>query len=52
MSEDIISAAGERAAMGGYVPQFNEFARFAYRELVKNHLEWIKIADPEAEKQV
>jgi hypothetical protein len=50
MSDDIVSAAGERAAMGGYVPQFNEFARFAYRELVNNNLEWIKIADPEAEK--
>ena len=50
MSDDMISAMGERAAMGGYVPQFNEFARFAYRELVNNNLEWIKIADPEAEK--
>lgn len=50
MSDEIISAAGERAAMGGYIPQFNEFARLAYRELVNNNLEWIKIADPEAEK--
>lgn len=50
MSDNVISATGERAAMGGYVPQFNEFARFAYRELVNNNLEWIKIADPEAEK--
>lgn len=50
MSNEIVSAAGERAAMGGYVNQFNEFARFAYRELVNNSLEWIKIADPEAEK--
>lgn len=50
MSDDIVSAAGERAAMGGYVPQFNEFARFAYCELVNNNLKWIKIADPDAEK--
>jgi archaellum biogenesis ATPase FlaH len=50
MSDVLVSAAGERAAMGGYVPQFNEFARFAYRELISNNLEWIKIADPEAEK--
>lgn len=47
---DTVSAAGERAAMGGYMPQFSEFAWFAYRELVNNELEWIRIADPEAQK--
>ena len=47
---DAVSAAGERAAMGGYMPQFSEFAHFAYRKLVANELEWIRIADPEAEK--
>lgn len=50
MKEDQISASGERAAIGGYLPQFNSFAWFAYLELVKGELEWIKVADPEAEK--
>ena len=47
---DAVSAAGERAAVGGYMPQFSEFANFAYRGLVANELEWIRIADPDAEK--
>lgn len=50
MDKNTISATGERAAIGGYIPQFNEFARLAYQELVNNNLEWIKIADPEAKK--
>jgi hypothetical protein len=50
MNEEQISARGERAAIGGYLPQFDAFARFAYTELVNNNLEWIKVADPEAEK--
>ena len=45
-----VSAAGERAALGGYLAQFNAFAWFAYQELVADRLEWIRLADPEAEK--
>ncbi|MBT2557992.1 ATP-binding protein [Hymenobacter sp. ISL-91] len=45
-----VSARGERAAMGGYVPQFSEFARLAYRELVAGRLNSIRLADPEAHK--
>ncbi|MDU1891566.1 MAG: hypothetical protein E6767_12840 [Dysgonomonas sp.] len=45
-----ISAIGERAAIGGYLPQFDEFAWFVYKNLIENQLEWIKIADPEAGK--
>ncbi len=50
MIDKDISAAGERAAIGGYLPQFSEFAWFAYRELTKGTLQWLKVADPEAEK--
>lgn len=50
MSDDEISARGERAAIGGYLPQFDAFAKFAYNELVNKNLEWIKVADPNAEK--
>ena len=47
---DAVPATGERAAIGGYLPQFSEFAWFAYRELVDNQLAWIRIADPKAQK--
>ncbi|MEM8520653.1 NACHT domain-containing protein [Flavobacterium sp. PL12] len=50
MNEEIVSASGERAAMGGYLPQFDEFAWFVYLNLVNQKLEWIRIADPKAEK--
>jgi hypothetical protein len=50
MSKEQVSAKGERAAIGGYLPQFDAFAKFAYHELVNGNLEWIKVADPEAEK--
>lgn len=50
MKDEQISARGERAAIGGYLPQFDAFAWFAYTELVNSNLEWIKVADPEAEK--
>lgn len=50
MNKEIISASGERAAMGGYLPQFDEFAWFVYLNLVNKKLEWIRIADPKAEK--
>ena len=50
MSEEIISASGERAAMGGYLPQLDEFSWFVYLNLINKKLEWIRIADPKAEK--
>ncbi|MFO7852008.1 MAG: NACHT domain-containing protein [Bacteroidales bacterium] len=50
MSEEIVSASGERAAMGGYLPQFDEFSWFVYLNLINKKLEWIRIADPKAEK--
>lgn len=50
MSKEIVSASGERAAMGGYLPQFDEFAWFVYLNLINKKLEWIRIADPKAEK--
>lgn len=50
MSEEIVSASGERAAMGGYLPQFDEFAWFVYLNLINKELKWIRIADPKAEK--
>lgn len=50
MTSTHISASGERAAMGGYLPQFDEFAWFVYLNLVNKKLEWIRIADPKAEK--
>jgi hypothetical protein len=50
MDKNQISASGERAAMGGYSPQFSEFAWFVYKELINENLKWIRIADPEAEK--
>jgi hypothetical protein len=48
--ENIISASGERAAIGGYLPQFDEFAWFVYLNLINKELEWIRVADPKAEK--
>lgn len=50
MNEETISASGERAAIGGYLPQFDEFAWFVYLNLINNELEWIRVADPKAEK--
>lgn len=50
MNEDKVSASGERAAIGGYLPQFDEFAWFVYLNLINNELEWIRVADPKAEK--
>ena len=50
MNEERISASGERAAIGGYLPQFDEFAWFVYLNLINNKLEWIRVADPKAEK--
>ncbi|MCX6319263.1 MAG: ATP-binding protein [Bacteroidetes bacterium] len=39
---------GDRKDLGGKIPQFDAFAFFAYKELVRNELEWIKVADNEA----
>lgn len=50
MSEETASASGERAAIGGYLPQFDEFAWFVYLNLINEKLEWIRVADPKAEK--
>lgn len=50
MSEEIVSASGERAAIGGYLPQFDEFAWFVYLNLINEKLEWIRVADDKAEK--
>lgn len=50
MDKDLISASGERAALGGYLPQFDEFAWFVYVNLINKKLEWIKVADSNAEK--
>ncbi|MDR0661363.1 MAG: hypothetical protein LBG19_11385 [Prevotellaceae bacterium] len=51
MDNDIITPAiGERAAMGGYLPQYDEFAHFVYSYLINKELEWVSIADPDAEK--
>jgi len=50
MNEEQVSARGERGALIGYMPQFGEFARFVYRELVGGRLVWLRLADPEAGK--
>jgi hypothetical protein len=39
---------GDRIDLGGKIPQFDAFASFAYKELVRGELEWIKVADKEA----
>lgn len=41
------SATGERAAMGGYVPQYDEFARRVYDHILQGDLEEIRVADAE-----
>lgn len=50
MSDETVSASGERAAIGGYLPQFDEFAWFVYLNLINEQLEWIRVSDPRAEK--
>ena len=50
MRENTISASGERAAIGGYLPQFDEYAWFVYLNLINRELDWIRVADPKAEK--
>lgn len=43
MSEEIVSASGERVAIGGYLPRFDEFAWFIYLNLINNKLKWIRV---------
>ena len=50
MDNEMISAKGERAAICGYLLQFDEFAWFVYLYLINKSLSGIKVADPEAEK--
>ncbi len=50
MNKQIVSARGERAAISGYLPQFDEFAWFVYLNLINQKLEWIRVADDKAEK--
>jgi len=49
MDEEIVnpSSKGERAAMGGYLPQYDEFARSVYDCIVEDDLECIRVADSE-----
>jgi hypothetical protein len=46
----LVSAKGERQAIGGFLPQFGEFAWLAYQQLLHNSLEWVRVADPEAQQ--
>lgn len=41
---------GDRIDLGGKLPQFDEFAWLAYKELIYNNLDWVRIADPKALK--
>lgn len=50
MNDEIVSARGERAAISGYPPQFDEFVWFIYLNLINEKLEWIRVADDKAEK--
>lgn len=46
--EEYVSAKGERAAIGGYKPQYDEFARLVYDSMRNRTLVGIAVADPEA----
>mgnify|MGYP000583773555 CR=1 FL=1 len=41
---------GDRIDLGGKLPQFDEFAWLAYKELNYGNLDWIRVADPLALK--
>lgn len=43
--QESVSTIGERAAMGGYKPQYDEFARLVYTYLLKDELVSIHVAD-------
>lgn len=45
MTEILPSATGERAAMGGYVPQYDEFSRRVYDHILQEDLVEIRVAD-------
>lgn len=47
MSIIIPPATGERAAMGGYVPQYDEFSRRVYDHILQGDLVEIRVADAE-----
>src|SRR5436190_22244564 len=48
MARTITPSDGDRIDLGGKKPQFDAFAAFAYKELVRHELDWIKVADNEA----
>lgn len=48
MAKGTSPAEGDRKDLGGKKPQFDAFAAFAYKELVSNELDWIKVADNDA----
>src|SRR6266508_5928058 len=41
-------ASGERAALAGYVPQYEVAAGLLLRSLTEESLEWLAVLDPEA----
>jgi hypothetical protein len=43
-------AEGDRIDLGGKVPQFKAFTHFVYQELLKDNLEWVRIADVKVKK--
>lgn len=47
MTDMLPSATGERAAMGGYVPQYDEFSRRVYDHILQGDLVEIRVADAE-----
>lgn len=50
MAKQTSASDGDRIDLGGKLPQFDAFAWLAYKELCRNNLEWIRIADPQALK--
>ena len=46
-ADTYISLIGERAAMGGYLPQYDEFAIKVYESIESGDLEEIRVADRE-----
>ena len=45
MTDILPPATGERAAMGGYVPQYDEFSRRVYDHILQEDLVEIRVAD-------
>src|SRR5689334_11162452 len=48
MAKAIAPSEGDRKDLGGKMPQFDAFASFVYKELVRTELGWMKVADHEA----